>query len=68
METSNENQESVRRQLLALSQMSKAELVEKWRDLYGKEPPGYGPVFMRHRRLFRGAGQGDRPQVQGDVL
>ena len=35
METSNENQESVRRQLLALSQMSKAELVEKWRDLYG---------------------------------
>ena len=53
METSNENQESVRRQLLALSQMSKAELIEKWRDLYGKEPPNYGPVFMRHRLAAR---------------
>lgn len=53
METSNENQESVRRQLLALSQMSKAELIEKWRDLYGKEPPSYGPVFMRHRLAYR---------------
>ncbi len=53
MESSNENQESVRRQLLALAQMSKTELAEKWKDLFGREPPNYGPVFMRKRLAFR---------------
>lgn len=48
-----ENEESVRRQLLALAQMSKNELIEKWKDLFGKEPPSYGPVFMRKRLAHR---------------
>lgn len=47
------NEESVRRQLLALAQMSKNELTEKWKDLFGKEPPNYGPVFMRKRLAYR---------------
>ena len=50
---STETQNSVRRQLLALAQMSKNELIEKWKDLFGKEPPNYGPVFMRKRLAFR---------------
>ena len=50
---SNETQNSVRRQLLALAQMSKNELIEKWKDLFGKEPPSYGPVFMRKRLANR---------------
>jgi len=53
MESSNGNQESVRRQLLALAQMSKPELAEKWQDLFGKEAPNYGTVFMRKRLAFR---------------
>ncbi len=44
-----ETQQSVRRQLLALEQMTIPELIEKWKDLYGKEPPEYGVVFMRRR-------------------
>ena len=47
------NEESVRRQLLALVEMSKNELIEKWKDLFGKEPPNYGPVFMRKRLAYR---------------
>lgn len=47
------NEESVRRQLLALAQMPKNELTEKWKDLFGKEPPNYGPVFMRKRLAYR---------------
>lgn len=53
MESSNENQESVRRQLLALAQMSKPQLTEKWQDLFAREPPNYGTVFMRHRLAHR---------------
>ncbi len=48
-----EDTESVRRQLLALSQMTKEELVEKWCDLFGRNPPQYGSVFMRRRLAHR---------------
>ena len=42
-------EETVQRQLLSLAQMDKEELVEKWKELFGKNPPEYGPVFMRRR-------------------
>ena len=44
---------SVQRQLLALAQMDKEELISKWKDLFGKNPPEYGPVFMRRRLAYR---------------
>jgi hypothetical protein len=33
--------------------MSPRELKEKWRDLYGAEPPNYKPKFMAKRLAFR---------------
>jgi len=45
--------ESVRRQLLSLEQMTQKELVEKWKDLFGSQPPEYGRVFMRKRLAYR---------------
>ena len=44
---------SVRRQLLALTQMDKEELVAKWQDLFGTTPPEYGTLFMRKRLAHR---------------
>jgi hypothetical protein len=44
---------SVRRQLLALMQMDKEELVAKWQDLFGTTPPEYGVLFMRRRLAHR---------------
>ena len=46
-------EDSVQRQLLSLAQMDKEELVIKWRELFGKNPPEYGPVFMRRRLAHR---------------
>ena len=48
-----ETQQSVRRRLLALEQMSQEELIEKWKDLFGKNPPEYGRIFMRRRLAHR---------------
>ena len=42
-------EDSVQRQLLSLAQMDKDELAAKWQKLFGKNPPEYGPVFMRRR-------------------
>ncbi len=47
------NRTSVLRQLQAIQRMPIEELHEKWLDLYGTEPPGYGPVFMKKRLAFR---------------
>jgi hypothetical protein len=44
---------SVRRQLLALAQMDKEELISKWHDLFGITPPEYGTLFMRKRLAHR---------------
>lgn len=44
---------SVLRQLAALQKMSLPELREKWKDLYGSEPPNYGQVFIRRRLAYR---------------
>ena len=49
----NSTEISVQRQLLALAQMDKEELISKWKDLFGKNPPEYGPVFMRRRLAYR---------------
>ena len=53
MNKQNENNESVRRQLLALGQMTQEEMIEKWKDLFGVQPPQYGRVFMRKRLAHR---------------
>jgi len=47
------NQNSVLRQLAALQKMSLCDLREKWKDLYGSEPPNYGQVFIRRRLAYR---------------
>lgn len=51
--TEDRNRNSVLRQLAALQKMPKNKLREKWRDLYGTEPPGYSPGFMRKRLIYR---------------
>ena len=44
---------SVRRQLLALAGMSRPQLCDKWRDLYGSEPPNSSREFLRRRLAYR---------------
>ena len=41
------------RQLAALQKMSEQELKEKWRDLYGTEPPRYKASFLKKRLAYR---------------
>ena len=53
METQSSKNESVRRQLLAIANMSRPELCEKWRDLYGHEPPNSSKEFLRRRLSYR---------------
>jgi len=52
MET-NRNQNSVLRQLTALQKMSEKELQDKWRDLYGSEPPQFKSRFLKKRLAYR---------------
>ena len=47
------NRNSVLRQLAALQKMSLEELQNKWRDLYGSEPPSYGRDFMFRQLAYR---------------
>lgn len=44
---------SVLRQLATLSKMSADELREKWKDLYGCEPPNYRSTFLVKRLTYR---------------
>ena len=53
METQTQKDESVRRQLLALAGMSRPQLCDKWRDLYGSEPPNSSREFLRRRLTYR---------------
>ena len=53
MATQNSKDESVRRQLLALANMSRPELCEKWRGLYGNEPPNSSKEFLCRRLSYR---------------
>ena len=47
------NRTSVLRQLAALQNMKLPELQEKWRDLYGSEPPNFGRKFMFQQLAYR---------------
>ncbi len=47
------NRNSVLRQLAALQKMSLRDLQEKWKDLYGTEPPNYGSKFLTKRLSHR---------------
>lgn len=47
------NQNSVLRQLAALQKMSMAELEDRWRDLYGSEPPLFRKSFLLKRLTYR---------------
>ena len=44
---------SVLRQLATLETMSMDQLHERWRDLYGGEPPGYKRQFLIKRLAYR---------------
>ena len=45
--TKTEDRDAVRRQLLSLATLTREELTEKWKDLFGRTPPNYGTLFMR---------------------
>jgi hypothetical protein len=47
------NRTSVLRQLAALQKMKLPELQEKWRDLYGTEPPDFSRKFIQKRLAYR---------------
>jgi hypothetical protein len=47
------NRTSVLRQLTALQKMPFSELQDKWRDLYGAEPPNYGKQSMMRQLAYR---------------
>ena len=51
--TEDRNRTSVLRQLAALQKMPLTELQEKWRDLYGTEPPNFSRTFIQKRLAYR---------------
>ena len=53
MATVENKDESVRRQLLTLAGMTRPQLCDKWRDLYGSEPPNSSREFLRRRLAYR---------------
>ncbi len=44
---------TVRRQLASLAILTRPELCERWRDLYGTEPPNSSKEFLRRRIAYR---------------
>jgi len=51
--SNDKNRNGVLRQLLALQEMDRPALEEKWRDLYGAEPPKFKKAFLQRRMAFR---------------
>jgi hypothetical protein len=47
------NRNSVLRQLAALQKMSLCDLKDKWKDLYGTEPPTFRKSFIQKRLAYR---------------
>ena len=47
------NRTGVLRQLFALQEMDRKAIEEKWRDLYGTEPPNFKKTFLQRRLAFR---------------
>ena len=48
-----EQRASVLRQVVALEGMSTPDLKARWRELYGKEPPGFNRQFLIKRLAYR---------------
>ena len=48
-----ENNDSIRQLLLELTRMSRPELCERWKALYGREPPNSSREFLRRRLAYR---------------
>jgi len=44
---------TVARQIAGLHRLSVPELKQRWRDLYGKEPPAYNRAFLIKRLAYR---------------
>ena len=44
---------TVLNQLATLAQLSRPELIDRWRMLYGHEPPNSSKEFLRHRLAYR---------------
>ena len=51
--TEDSKRTSVLRQLTALKTMTRTELDDKWRDLYGYEPPRFRRAFLERRLAYR---------------
>ena len=68
--TEDRNRTSVLRQLAALQKMPLTELQEKWRDLYGSEPPNFSKMFIQKRLAYRiqELFYGGLPQETKDML
>ena len=49
----NYNDPTVLRRIAALQSMDLNQLRDKWWELFGTDPPGYGKVMMRKRLAFR---------------
>lgn len=47
------NRPGVLRQLTALAEMDRQAIEDKWRDLYGTEPPRFKLSFVRRRLAYR---------------
>ena len=47
------NRPGVLRQLFALQEMDRKAIEDKWRDLYGTEPPNFKKTFLQRRLAFR---------------
>jgi hypothetical protein len=44
---------SVLAQIAALKHLSREEMLARWRELFGTEPPGFGPDLLRRRLAYR---------------
>ena len=45
--------QSIARQIAGLHQLSVPDLKQRWRDLFGKEPPAYNRAFLIKRLAYR---------------
>jgi len=52
-ETIDKTHNGVLRQLAALQKMTQTEMLEKWRDIYGAEPPPLSRGFLLKRLAYR---------------
>ncbi len=53
MNTATMDRATVLAQVAALRRLNHREMQERWRELFGTEPPGYGPDLLRRRLAYR---------------